>query len=150
MKSLRQQIADVILHYQNSQATGLKDIESQLQIFTDNCIFMSFAASELAGKAGIHSYRNKDELRESLKEYNDHIQNPNNVDIEYFDTIIDEENMRASFNLLFQVTTDPSQPKEFFNTIQFYLNKDLKVFKAYNWQGDAGEVDLYDLLNKKA
>ena len=74
---------------------------------------------------------------------------PSNVKIENFDLVIDEENFRCNFNMLIHVKVDPKHPVVFFNTLQFHLNEELKIFKAYNWQGNAGTENLYALVEKR-
>lgn len=43
--SSRQHIAHIVDHYQSTQTSGIKDIDKQLEIFTDDCILMTFSSA---------------------------------------------------------------------------------------------------------
>lgn len=147
--NLRQKIANVVAHYQSCQTSGIKDIDKQLEIFTEDCVLMSFSSAALVGKSGMTIFKGKEEIRKCFDSYNKQMRTPSNVKIENFDLVIDEENLRCNFNMLIHVKVDPKHPVVFFNTLQFHLNEELKIFKAYNWQGNAGTENLYALVEKR-
>lgn len=146
--NLRQKIIDVVMHYQSCQASGIKDVDKQMEIFTEDCAFLCFSAAAVVGTTGVVVYDGKEEISKAFEQYNRHIGQPENIEIEYFDLVIDEENLRCNFNMLLHIKTDPNNPVDFFNMLQFHLNKELKIFKAYNWQGDTGALSLRKILGR--
>ena len=146
MTNVRNKIATVVNHYQQTQASGLKDIEKQLEIFTDDCTWVIFATEAVLGNSGLLIINNKDSLREGCEKYNNHIGSPNNITINYFDLVIDENNLRCNFNMLLHIKIDPKNPVYSFNTLQFHINENFKIYKAYNWQGKVGNTEIGDIL----
>lgn len=148
--SLRQKITDVVKHYQTCQASGIKDVDTQMEIFTEDCAFLCFSAAAVVGSSGVAIYDGKEEIRKAFEQYNRHIGEPENIEIDYFDLVVDEENLRCNFNMFLHIKTNPNNPVEFFNMLQFHLNEEFKIFKAYNWQGDTGTLNLRNLLMRKS
>lgn len=64
-------------------------------------------------------FTGKEEIRRCFENYNKQMQDPANVNIENFDLVIDEENLRCNFNMLIHVKVDPNHPVVFLTRCNF-------------------------------
>tara|TARA_R110000868_G_scaffold411611_1_gene705894 strand:- start:1655 stop:2098 length:444 start_codon:yes stop_codon:yes gene_type:complete len=145
MTTTRDAIAAALKYYQDSQPNGLKDIDKQLKLYTEDSIFVSFPVAGVVGKNDARVMKGIKEIKIAFDEYNHFIKDIENFTIEYLHTMIDEHNLKGSFVMKITHTTNKIK-SIFLNYLQMQFNHDMKVTFSLNWQANADDDEVLKIV----
>ncbi|MCL9683374.1 hypothetical protein [Legionella maioricensis] len=140
--STREKIYSCIKHYQDAQINGKKDVDKQIQIYTDDSVFISFPVPGVVGLSKVRVLQGKKEIYQAFAEYNNFIKAFDEISIVNKNLMIDSTTLRGGF--VMEITTNRAgEIKTYLNCLQMQFNSEMKVVQSLNWQG---EVDNKDVL----
>ena len=131
----RNRIQAILKHYQDSQPNGIKIVERQLEIYSEESLFFIFPASGVIGSAEPIILEGKQDIRRLFEQYNAHAETFDSVNILYMHQIIDPEALKGSF-VMHITMTKGGKSHQYCNSLQMHFNKDFEVILSINWQAD--------------
>ncbi len=143
--TIREKINACIKHYQDAQVNGTKDVEKQVQIYTDDSVFISFPVPGVVGLSKVRILQGKHEIYKAFEEYNSFIKNFDEISIVNKNLMIDSETGRGGF--VMEITTKrEGEIKTYLNCLQMQFNSEMKVIQSLNWQGEVGNQDVLKFI----
>ncbi len=137
-------IQAIIKHYQDCQLNGIKDIDRQMEIYSEESQFTVFPAIGVVGVSEPQIFNGKQAIRELFEKYNSKAKACESVTIVNKNDMIDPEALRGSFVMKITMTK-ADESHSFFNYLQMQFNHDMQVISSLNWHAD---VTKSPLLNK--
>jgi hypothetical protein len=137
----REKIHAVLKHYENCQLTGLKDVERQVQIYSEDSIFVVFPVPDLMGVGAPRVLTGKQAIIELFEQYNQSAAACDSVDIVHKHFMVDAEALKGSFAMEITMVKDGKQ-SQYFNSLQMQFNARMQVTLSLNWQADISGSDV--------
>jgi hypothetical protein len=144
--SKRESIKAVIKHYQDCQLSGIKDVERQMEIYSDDSRFIVFPVASVVGMSEPRVLEGKQAIRELMEHYNKLAIACESVSIHNRELMIDPEALRGSFVMEITMTSD-GESQHYLNYLQMQLSSDMQVVSSLNWQADVSGSDVFRFVN---
>lgn len=132
----RENIKGVLKHYQDCQLNGIKDVDRQMQIYSDDSVFVVFPLAGVVGMSDPLLLNGKQEIRNLMEQYNKLAGTFDSVRIINKELMVDPEALKGSF--VMEITmTKAGETHQYLNYLQMQLNQDMQVIQSLNWQANA-------------
>lgn len=136
-KITRDQLISVLRRYRDTQRSGIKQIDEQIKLFREDCIFISFPVASVVGSAEPRLLHGRQALYEAFVAYNDYIMGQTSVTIKYVDAYAHPEDDGSGgtcgFTLLIEIING-QQTSLAMNQAQFHVDAAGLVHRMMNWQ----------------
>jgi len=131
----REHIQAVLKHYQDCQLNGIKDIDRQMEIYSEESQFILFPVAGVVGISDPRIINGKHAIYQLFEQYNSLARTFDSVNILNKHQMIDPEALKGSF--VMEITmTQAGNSHNYFNYLQMQLNRDMQVITSFNWQAD--------------
>jgi len=148
----REQLMNVMKRYQDTQPRGVKDVGAQIELFSPDCVFVSFPVASVVGSVEPRLLHGRAALRDAFVAYNDFIMKQPFVDITYVDPYADVSQDGRSgicgFTLVIDVVNESTQSVAM-NQAQFHVGADGLICRLMNWQASSTSSIREALLSSK-
>lgn len=136
----RDDLLAVMKRYQQTQPEGVKQVNAQLELFSADCVFISFPVASVVGHVQPRMLCGHEALRDAFVAYNQFIEAQDAVDITYIDayadTRADGRGGICGFTLLINVVNGEKRSMAM-NQAQFHVAADGLVCRMMNWQANS-------------
>jgi len=133
-------LMNVMKRYQDTQPRGVKDVGAQIELFSPDCVFVSFPVASVVGSVEPRLLHGRAALRDAFVAYNDFIMKQPFVGITYVDTYADVSQDGRSgicgFTLVID-TGDERMQSMAINQAQFHVRTDGLIYRMMNWQASS-------------
>jgi hypothetical protein len=100
----RERIQTVLKHYQDCQLDGIKDVDRQMEIYSEKSQFILFPVAGVVGISEPRIIDGKHAIRQLFEQYNAHAGTFDNVSILNKHQMIDPEALKGSFVMEITIT----------------------------------------------
>ena len=133
-------LMNVMKRYQDTQPRGVKDVNAQIELFSLDCVFVSFPVASVVGSVEPRLLRGREALHDAFVAYNHFILKQPFVDISYVDTYAvasqDGRSGICGFTLVIDMGDERIQSMAM-NQAQFHVRTDGLICRLMNWQASS-------------
>ena len=131
----REIVEAVLKHYRDCQLDGVKDVERQMEIYSDDSRFVVFPTPGVMGISDPVALDGKEAIRDFFEQYNDYVNTLDSITILHKNFMVDQEALKGSF--VMEITMIKGEERhQYLNYLQMQLNEDMQVILSLNWQAD--------------
>lgn len=141
----REGIQAVLDHYHDCQINGIKDVERQMEIYSEDSQFILFPVAGVVGISDPRVIDGKQAIAQLFEQYNTLAKTFDSVSIVNKHQMIDPEALKGSFAMEITMTRS-GDSHYYFNYLQMQLNQDMQVISSMNWQADITGSGVLDYL----
>lgn len=141
-------LLNVIDRYQQTQPDGVKCVDEQIRLFSQDCVFISFPVVSVVGSAEPRLLRGQAAIHEAFVAYNQFIASQDSVAIRYQDAYADPlpDGLGGvcGFTLLIDVVNEGKAALAI-NHAQFHVDQNGLIVRMMNWQA-TGTVEILQAM----
>jgi hypothetical protein len=136
----RRVLVAILKRYEETQPEGVKQVDAQIALFSDQCVFVSFPVATVVGSAEARLLHGRQAICDAFQAYNDFIAQQEVVTISYLDAYADARadglGGVCGFTLLIEVQNG-EQRSMATNQAQFHVDAQGLVYRMMNWQASS-------------